>query len=81
MNHSLLNSQQPLVIIILCHERRLSKKSKIKEKARKDDPLRLSLMKKNTSLYVGIYYLQWRLVELPDMITRRLISVCLYDAR
>ena len=37
--------------------------------------------KTNTSLYVGIYYLQWRLVELPDMITRRLISVCLYDAR
>jgi len=35
-----------LVIIILCRERRLSKKSKIKEKARKDDPLRLSLMKK-----------------------------------
>ena len=29
----------------------------------------------------GIYYLQWRLVELPDMITRRLISVCLYDVR
>ena len=36
--------------------------------------------KTNTSLYVGIYYLQWRLVELPDMITRRLISVYIYDA-
>jgi hypothetical protein len=36
-------------------------------------------MKVNTSLYVGIYYLQWRLVELPDMITRRLTAVCRYD--
>ena len=36
--------------------------------------------KTNTSLYVGIYYLQWRLVELPDMITRRLIAVYIYDA-
>lgn len=38
-------------------------------------------MKVNTSLYVGIYYLQWRLVELPNMITRRLTAVCRYDVR
>jgi len=36
--------------------------------------------KTNTSLYVGIYYLQWRLVELPTSITRRLIAVYIYDA-
>ena len=37
--------------------------------------------KTNTSLYVGIYYLQWRLVELSDMITRSLTAVCRYDVR
>ena len=52
----------------------------MKEKAREDAPLELSLMKVNTSLYVGIYYLQWRLVELPTSITRRLIAVYIYDA-
>ena len=36
--------------------------------------------KTNTSLYVGIYYLQWRLVKLPTSITRRLIAVYIYDA-
>jgi hypothetical protein len=59
----------------------------LKNRRQKKKPERMILSgfrkcheKTNTSLYVGIYYLQWRLVELPTSITRRLIAVYIYDA-